>query len=578
MCLKPSSEIILDILAILASLAMTALVATVTTNSAYLTSWGPLDSTRRQIFIAGTTIAATLITGFIVSRLQGLILRRFEFHFLHDDQLNDLQKAGRKWRVILRVNGFVESFHHKRIVLAYAFTGLITTSIVSTMAPTLSTKEFLYDQAIFEGGDSLMDVGDDRTPGICTYVRPREYVESQIDRDYYWDLGDGNAYWIPSNLGGCPTRKAQLLLGLINLYDASQYAYSDGGVAVHRSAIGAPRTLYSPEPRVAPVLAEISSAYGASVLEVSLCAPVMTRNPIRCRPGGTVDLLSNDTFAITSDDGLCSYGLNFTGSRNPRTRQTMIKTMCTHGDVGQGTMAMAASGGYAHWLAVAINDTAHAPSTDVPVDQATYVVSCTVDARRAFEHRRVRLRFASPGSDAAAAAAAAGPGADGSRHSRILAGGGEACDGPPVERALVATVAAANWQTLFQGTGNDGWFDLVWESAGGHPGRSPPWAFADSQNALEDVFGLVGALVGSRFQGSQSYNVTTTVKVSATRVGSRNLFALFYMAPPAFAAMLLAALYLRALPADAQFESTDLVKLKEYFENKAKHASDLPRS
>lgn len=135
-----------------------------------------------------------------------------------------------------------------------------------------------------------------------------------------------------------------------------------------------------------------------------------------------------------------------------------------------------------------------------------------------------------------------------------------------MDRSRLATVAAANRQTLFQNDGADGWFDLVWEARGGHYGRKESFGFGDSTNALEDVLGLVAAMVGARFNGSERYSVDTTVEIEVTGVGSDNLLLLLWMIPPLFAAAVLTFLLLTT--ESQSFSSVELADLKGLFEGK----------
>jgi hypothetical protein len=545
------------LLALLSSLGINVVIILVTLKPLYLTSWGLIQSTERNLYLTGTTILATILTGFIASSTQDLLLLRFDNELQSHKDNTSFKSLNRKWRVILKANQFFESFTGGRlfgIFLAYAIISLITTSIVSSISPTAGSKTFSYPQMVYNG-ESRITVGN---TGNCTSIITLETAEQVVDYNYYWDLGNGNAYYIPANLGGCPTRDAQLLVGLINMVDSGSFAYTDSGVAVHQSAIGAPNTVYSAEKRLAPEFNTMLSTYGTSALETSQCVPVMKINPISCRTGGTIKLATH-WFNLTSDDGLCQYNRYFSG-RDPTASQTMVKGMCTHGDVGQGTMVIAASGGYAHWLAITIGDEAHAPSTSIPVGSATYMVTCTVDTRNIYEHRLVTLDMKASNST-------------GTRYSRFLKSNGTSCSGPLLDRARIATAAAANWQTLFQNDGS-GWFDLIWEATGGHAHRSPPWAFQNSVNPLEDAFGLVAALVGSRFNGTSTYSVDTTVKVTTTRVGSPNLIGLLYLIPPLFATILITWLLLLSQGgARSHFSSTELDDLRRFFQT-GKHTYD----
>jgi hypothetical protein len=235
---------------------------------------------------------------------------------------------------------------------------------------------------------------------------------------------------------------------------------------------------------------------------------------------------------LTSDDGLCKINWQ-TGGRNPLKHQLVVKHMCTHDEVGQGTMVMGAVGQYAYFLAASINDVANAPTPSL--QSSKYVLSCTVDARDIFEYRVVTLDLQASNSS-------------GARYARLLKSTGKLCSGPQLDRALAATAAAANWQTLMQNDGADGWIDLLWEASG--YGREPPYAFSNSATALEDVLGLVAALVTSRFNSSTTDVVNSTVVVTATQIGNGKIASLAFAIPSAVAAILLPYLIIRTSSLD----------------------------
>ena len=62
---------------------------------------------------------------------------------------------------------------------------------------------------------------------------------------------NGMVYLVQVAEGACPTRDAQML-GSINGLDRDAFAYADAGVAVHRSAVSAPVSIYFPERWRAP--------------------------------------------------------------------------------------------------------------------------------------------------------------------------------------------------------------------------------------------------------------------------------------------------------------------------------------
>ena len=147
---------------------------------------------------------------------------------------------------------------------------------------------------------------------------------------------------IPASAGGCPTRFATVLAGNVNSVNPDVFAYADGGVEVLGSAVGTPLSIYSSQPNIAPDFNTLLGMYGPSVVATTQCVPVMRKNPITCRRGGTITLGSHQ-MNLTSFDGRCRYGAGFP-FYNPLTDNTMGSKMCAYGEVGQVTMVLGASG------------------------------------------------------------------------------------------------------------------------------------------------------------------------------------------------------------------------------------------
>jgi hypothetical protein len=495
---------LLPIAALVTSLIIAAILATVVVTPIYLTSSGPYSTKQHAIYTTTSAILATIFTAFIASQVRGLLLRQVDGGL---QDISRIKSLGRRWRVILKIGSLVESVRYPAIVTVYLLTSLITTAIVAGLTPDLKTRNFPYSPKISYG------------PSICTGTYPLAEVEND-GRPYYWDFGNGSAFFIPANGGGCPTRYATMLAGNVNPVNPDVFAYADGGVAVLSSAIGTPLSIYSSQPNAAPDFNSLLNKYGPSVVSTTQCVPVMRQNPITCRPGGTVSLGSYQ-MNLTSSDGLCFYPAEFPFF-DPLKDNTMASIMCAHGQVGQGTIVMGASGGYTRWLAASLNDAAHVP----PNPGATYVVTCTVDTRDVWEYRTVTLNLQSSN-------------ASGSSYARSLLGH-EPCHPTPgtnaIDEVLIATSAAANWEILSQNQGLDGYFDLLNDLTGDN--RPPPYAFNHSANALEDVLGLISALVASRINSSK-VAVDGTAVVTATIVGSGKSFSFAFIVPPAAAAIVL---------------------------------------
>ena len=123
---------------------------------------------------------------------------------------------------------------------------------------------------------------------------------------------------------------------------------------------------------------------------------------------------------------------------------------------------------------------------------------------------------------------------------------------------------------------NSGWFMTILQTTSRSGGwgiptnesfRSPPFGFPDSQNALEDAFGLTAALVSARiFRNSSLMETNGTATVTFMRVGSGNYFALVYAVPPIFCALVLVWFLIGGKVGSSQYESSkleDLIRLGE---------------
>lgn len=535
------------------SLGLSLLIATsifvMNLTTPYLTSSGPYNTTQRAIYITSTTILATLFTLFITTQIQDLLLRRIESTIQQSAiikqqwvQSSEFKAINGSWRTVLGISSLREKARNLPIEFIYLLAGLITTAIVTSFTPSLTVRLFPYSPTIPFG------------PSPCAGVNLAD------SRDYSWTLANGSSFFIPANAGGCPTRQAVTLAGNINIINPAAFAYADDGVAVHSTAIGTPVSVYSAQKETSPRLNDLLGVYGSSVVSTTQCVPVMIKNPISCHRGGAIVVDSSTEATAIADDGMCTYTEQFWLS--PEDNNIMVMKMCTHGNVGQGTIVLGAIRRFAYWLAMSVGDIANSNSS-------TYTVTCSVDTSDVYEYRMVTLGLQNPNISE-------------SSYSRSLIGQ-ETCD-PDVSTindVLIATSAAANWQLLDQSAGVDGWFDsiaqLTFENSVESTGipRQPPWAFNNSMNALEDVLGLTAALVASRLNSS-TIAINGSTFVTATRVGSGDKFGLVFLIPPATASIVLLFLILTTRSVRASSCTTDLSDLVEFGKQLASDPENRP--
>jgi hypothetical protein len=427
---NPMPDHLLPLAALVTSFIIATVLVTVAATPVYLKSFGAFSTKQHVMYIAGTTTVATILTAFIASQVQALLLRQIDGKL---PAISDTDRLNRRWRAILKIGNLKENFRNPAVLgigFVYLLTSLITTAIVTSLTPDLTTRSLPYSPKISYG------------PNRCCRTQPLSEVELD-GREYYWDLGNGSAFFIPANAGGCPTRYATVLAGNVNSFNPDIFAYADGGVEVPGSAFGTPSSIYSSQSNVAPDFNSLLGMYGRSVVATTQCVPVMRKNPVTCRRGGTITLGSSQ-MNLTSSDGRCKHEAELP-FYNPLTDNTMASTMCAHGEVGQGTMVMGTSGSYVKWLASFLGDF-HYPHPKDEGDMGgggdwagySYVVTCTVDARDVWEYRTVTLTLQNPD-------------ASDPSYARSLQGQ-EPCYPLPETNAihdcLIGTSAAANWQIL----------------------------------------------------------------------------------------------------------------------------------
>src|SRR5687767_6299493 len=130
----------------------------------------------------------------------------------------------------------------------------------------------------------------------------------------------------------------------------------DLGVYVHSTAIGAPVAVYANVPGYGQTLSGLVNRFGANLINTTQCVPVMIRNPVSCRKGGSISIFTPSTYAelvATSDDGTCQVSNAVLGLA-PTTRGMMAKGMCPIGEVGQVMVVVAGTGAYSGWIALSV--------------------------------------------------------------------------------------------------------------------------------------------------------------------------------------------------------------------------------
>ncbi|KAM0813744.1 hypothetical protein AB5N19_13743 [Seiridium cardinale] len=557
---------------------------------------GSLSLIKSTLLKVGVTVAATLFMLIVSSSIQQALIRTLEDRLRglgrdrttgvdpligNDDNDQDtLERLNQEWRAILRIDTFVEKLHNYRVFFTFLMCTLITTSIVVSLTPTLTTKPVPYTPMIPDTSIGQFSTANNRScVGVCencdvTQGLPTAYMWAK-DQEFAaggaLDRANVTVYYAAYD-ADCPqTRMIQLASG-INTDNPDDHVYAQSGVAVERTAMGAPASLYE-----GGALLNLSAQYGQALVRTTQCVPVMTSNPVRCRTGGqtkieTATVLSVQGVNITAFGLIWLRGLEQSkfylryGSRNLTTDSTManyLRPMSndTLNDVGKAYITFGAvtdpkgQTPFASYLAGIVGD----PDKEAGVaGGSSYTVSCVVDPRNVFEYRSVTLNLHALGDNKA------------SNMAQYLSGAGPCTPvNPTIGDKLFATAGTAAHYLVNENRGMDGYFATIARLAG--YGRNSSFAFPDSSNYLEDVLGVVSALAVSKMQMGNgtlatAVNDQSTAYVDVTRLGTDSGWILWLLLPPV--ASLLALTYLglwrQSEPGGAGFNGKEDERPKQY--------------
>ncbi|KAM5348923.1 hypothetical protein ACJ41O_008746 [Fusarium nematophilum] len=508
-------------MAILLCFGVAAGLICVTAATPRLTDSGTYTATQRTIYTTIVTLIASIITTVNLAALRFALLDSVDDHlrqFTHSSS-QVKERLQSRWQTVLAISSIRNSFRNPGISSLMILGALVTTCITAGFTATTSTRTVPYSPLI-------------ATSDPYVFARPSDNLTASGSTCVLnWLMDNGSHFCSSVWYGDSPQHRAFKLMDGININHPDVYAYSDLGVAIRSSAIGAPLTLYDPQ-RSGYGLQDLVRLYQWNVVSASACAPVMVRNPVKCRKGGILSYANNDkVMQLTADDGTCVAQKELT--KPPRDAVWMLKKVCPRGDVGQATFVIgAANSNYAQWVAAGLGEriASHFPGQ-------TYSAQCEIDVRNGvFEYRMVTLTLSSQsGSNSSSSEQLS--------FNRVLSAG-QPCKPPPntaVSDALFSTIAMAPYFITYE-DGAAGWAQSLINviSRYGDYGhavndsiRFPPFAFPDSTNALEDVLGLVGALAGSRAVLNMSLVHTSgSAEVTFLRIGPGQLFALVYALVP----------------------------------------------
>jgi hypothetical protein len=529
----------------------------VTARTFYLTSYGPLSNVISILYTYGKTLAITLCASEVTRALRALFIQSIEdsLRCLDDNDVitdesnsddtsianQSISECNSRWRTIMNLDGDLPytTKNYRTwlsrwwsiqgdVALTYFLLGTIVSAITASFAPSTAGRTYPYSAQIPDGGfgDYISDINHP-----CAGVVPSTSVIPS-GNSLYWPLSNGSFWFGTYNTGWCPQPQAVSSASGINWKHPNDYSYLDKGVAVHKSAIGAPSTIYN-----GTDLVNAANKYKNYLLSTKQCVPVMVSNPVQCRPGGSTVITSDSTLRVTDDLDACPADVTFC-HRSTSKDALMGTQLCA---MPSKKAQEPDSIGVAVMTIGAISDSIHYPSNNWASDLArlvdydfpqssylhNYTVTCTVDARQSFDYRWVTLMQKASNNLS-------------SVPTSFYLSGGDPCTPkhPTIGNHLFVNAATANWQMLQQGFGLDGYIATL---AGiTKQKRKGPYAFNNSKNALEDTLGLISAVVvanlgingGNVSAEAEGPNGNTTMIIEATRLGSDSWWTLFFIIPP----------------------------------------------
>lgn len=516
------------------------LLITVHLTSPKLTVAGELPSQTLRILTVGVTVGSTLFTMLVSSRIQHGLLRSLEAPIrdvgvrsqLREDRQKDAQPSlaelDTKWRGALRIGNLGEMVSNWRSVLMFILAGLNTTSIVTSLTPNSTFQRVAYAPVIPDAGFGEYN---DKSPHPCAGVSSDP---TTAPNGMLWNFVNGSVFYASVNDTSCPGTLGMFLAPGVNTNNPDDYAYTDLGVEVTRSAMGTPSAVYN-----GSALREAADRYGLSLNTTSQCVPVMRSTPFQCKPGGSEVMVANDqslTFNMDFGGGL-NHSKTIGYQRNMSHDSAMISAIYNTWTDDPNPIPLSSTlyiGGYtdpqgqvpfANFVAQMVNEPDRSAGTG---GGSTYTVSCFINPNDVFEYRTVMM------------------GRRPDRRQYLY--GGDPCTpvSPTISKKMFAAVSASLHRLLREGYGLDGYLGTVVALAGGN--RGPPYAFNNSRNALEDALGVLAAMAVARIPldgavAADGVGEPAYATVQVTRLGSDSAVILFLLIPPVCCLCILAYLF-----------------------------------
>ncbi|KAK6082451.1 hypothetical protein SCUP234_04290 [Seiridium cupressi] len=385
----------------------------------------------------------------------------------------------------------IEKFRNYGVCSAFLLCSLNTTSIASLLGPTLTTKAVYYDARPPDTGFGAYSLDLNRScvsfcEAPCNFVTRSSAV---------WSQKNGSMTMVNTD-GTCPTTFLAQLVPGINSENPDDYVYTQSRIAVHRSAMETPESIFH-----GTAFGNLSSFYGHALCVKDGNTTVVPNGPntlpdsITLTVTGPPIAVYNNKSWNNGNGGLAKTD-NYP-SRRANTDSVMGNELFTvdwkeppseEEHFGKVVIIMGALNNphgpvpLASDLARTIDDPDEMASR---AGNATHTVTCRINARNSFQYCSVTLDYLS---------------------------GGDSCvpEAPTISNKLFGVASAASIEAFGENTGVDGYFSTISKLA---INRKPQYAFPDCNNALEDVLGLFAALVVSKIP-------VTDDGVSAAALGS----------------------------------------------------------
>lgn len=547
----------------------------------YLDGELEFSATKRTVYTTCIAVLASMITLYLASHMRSDWLRVVDMRLPSTSSPESIHDLNSPWRAALGIATPKERWYQRRstwlIQLSLAFAALLTTSLVASMTPTTSHKNYEFTLRLPTGDQSGCFAVFKNSTGIGS----TDYV-----RNITWTLPNGNSLAVGMGLA-CPGGRTVAGLGTLNDFSPVDYSYSVEGTAIQNTAIGVSESLLSyvpPSQNVSTPLQNLTDIVGMNLATTKQCIPVLSSNPVTCRPSHNAQVVGNNTLTMATSP-TCNFTRTYNIDLRPNETAVTNAGICGGSSVGTGTILIGGTNFIAADLILFMNDTEWADSA-YPDDALSnghpiaYSIACDFDVARAITWREVSVDF--------------GHRADVNVPFSRLVTGGDTCLPQSNLTTAYAALAASGWLGPLQDDGDqsnpENWLpnllDHVTDLSGVHEVaedtelRGGPYAFAQSKSAIDDVLGLMAGIAMSKVplvtvpigdnntvDSLPMFSQQARATISVVRIGPGSGWAILFAIPPAVAWFFVIWLRLKiskGRPVHFSSQMVDLVRLGQY--------------